>query len=132
MKPILRKKPAPPSAYKDAGIDIDAQERGLAKVKKLVHIDRCASIYADKPITQQPGIPRDFFVWQQPTGSVADLNTAFGNVIASGGGDTPEDWLIALHRIAKENAVHFRPNSSKIVVVIGDASSHDDQHPADL
>jgi len=24
-----------------------------AKVKKLVHIDRCASIYADKPITQQ-------------------------------------------------------------------------------
>jgi len=87
---------------------------------------------ADKPITQQPGIPRDFFVWQQPTGSVADLNTAFGNVIASGGGDTPEDWLIALHRIAKENAVHFRPNSSKIVVVIGDASSHDDQHPADL
>ncbi|MEV6874265.1 VWA domain-containing protein [Amycolatopsis sp. NPDC051128] len=86
---------------------------------------------ADKPIPQQPVIPRDFFVWQQPTGTVADLNTAFGNVIASGGGDTPEDWLIALHRIAKENAVHFRPNSSKIVVVIGDASSHDDQHPAD-
>ena len=35
MKRALKKKPAPPSAYKDAGVDIDAQERGLAKVKKL-------------------------------------------------------------------------------------------------
>ncbi|MEV4146876.1 translocation protein TolB [Amycolatopsis sp. NPDC049691] len=52
------------------------------------------------------------------------LNEAFARITQKYGDDTPEDWIYALHKIAT-GAVHFRENSSRIIVLVGDATSHD-------
>ncbi|HEY0637302.1 MAG TPA: hypothetical protein VGD67_06620 [Pseudonocardiaceae bacterium] len=52
------------------------------------------------------------------------LDAALGRLVAEGGDDEPEDWVNALHRVATD-AVDFRPSSSRIVVLVGDAPSHD-------
>ncbi|WP_410649777.1 VWA domain-containing protein [Amycolatopsis sp. cmx-4-54] len=75
-------------------------------------------------------IPRSFFVQQPltPAGTDAErklLSDAFARIKATGGGDTAEDWLLALQKIAT-GAITFRPGSSRIVVLVGDAASHED------
>jgi Tol biopolymer transport system component len=72
---------------------------------------------------------RLFHVQQQMTpadtpGRLATLVQALNDIRADGGGDTAEDWINALHQVAT-GAITFRPESSKIVVLIGDAESHD-------
>lgn len=42
-----------------------------------------------------------------------------------GGGDAPEQFLNALWQVSANNAITFRPNSSRIVVLVGDAPSHE-------
>lgn len=75
-------------------------------------------------------IPRSFFVQQPltPAGNDAErklLSDAFTRIRATGGGDTAEDWLLALQKIAT-GAIEFRPDSSRVVVLVGDAASHED------
>ena len=93
-------------------------------VQKTAHF--AVAAFGDKDDT--PG-DRVFDVKQQPVGSdnpdqLKLLMEAFERITAAGGGDLPEDWIHALHRIST-GAVTFRPNSSKIVVLVGDAESHD-------
>ncbi|MFI7115903.1 VWA domain-containing protein [Amycolatopsis sp. NPDC049868] len=75
-------------------------------------------------------IPRSFFVQQPltPAGTDAErklLSDAFARIRADWGGDTAEDWLLALQKIAT-GAITFRPDSSRILVLVGDAASHED------
>lgn len=43
--------------------------------------------------------------------------------LPTGGGDTPEAWINGLFQVS--NDIAYRPDSSRIVVLVGDASSHD-------
>ncbi|MBB5857590.1 VWA domain-containing protein [Amycolatopsis umgeniensis] len=75
-------------------------------------------------------VPRSFFVQQPltPAGTEAErklLSDAFARITAKGGGDTAEDWLLALQKIAT-GAITFRPDSSRVLVLVGDAASHED------
>ncbi|GGO17038.1 hypothetical protein GCM10010116_34420 [Microbispora rosea subsp. aerata] len=65
-----------------------------------------------------------FRVAQDLTGNQADVTDGINSLAASGGGDTPEDGINALFQIAT-GAISFRPDSSRIVLLIGDAPSHD-------
>ncbi|WP_410597516.1 VWA domain-containing protein [Amycolatopsis sp. lyj-23] len=67
---------------------------------------------------------RLFQVQQDLTKNQDDVQAAFTRITPGGGGDTPEDWIYALDRVAT-GAVTFRPDSSRIVVLVGDAPSHD-------
>ncbi|WP_372665149.1 VWA domain-containing protein [Amycolatopsis kentuckyensis] len=55
---------------------------------------------------------------------MAELDKAFAKVNRGGGGDIAEDWIYALHKVAT-GAVRFREDSSRIIVLVGDAASHD-------
>ncbi|MFI5561625.1 VWA domain-containing protein [Amycolatopsis japonica] len=73
--------------------------------------------------------PRPFYVQQPltPAGTEAErklLSDAFARIKADGGGDTAEDWLLALQKVAT-GAITFRPGSSRVVVLVGDAASHE-------
>ena len=73
--------------------------------------------------------PRPFYVQQPltPAGTEAErklLSDAFARIKADGGGDTAEDWLVALRKVAT-GAITFRPGSSRVVVLVGDAASHE-------
>jgi len=70
-----------------------------------------------------------FNVSQQLTGVEADVQTAVDAMSASGGGDTPEDWFNALTQVAT-GAVTFRPDTSRVVVLVGDATTHDPSNGA--
>jgi hypothetical protein len=68
--------------------------------------------------------PNPFTVNQPLTTNVADLKTAVNSLTASGGGDIPEDWINALYKIST-GAITFRADSSRIIVLVSDAPSHD-------
>ena len=65
-----------------------------------------------------------FRVRQNLTGDATALQTAVDGLSAGGGGDTPEAWINGLFRVS-DGAITYRAGSSRIVVVVGDASSHD-------
>ncbi|MEU6717462.1 choice-of-anchor P family protein [Nonomuraea sp. NPDC046802] len=65
-----------------------------------------------------------FRVAQNLTANQTDVTNGLNSLVASGGGDFPEDGINGLFQVAS-GAVHFRPNSSRIVLLIGDAPSHD-------
>lgn len=65
-----------------------------------------------------------FEVRQDLTGSEAALQAAVDGLSASGGGDLPEAWGYALWRVST-GAITYRPDSSRIVVLVGDAPTHD-------
>ncbi|MEA5361485.1 VWA domain-containing protein [Amycolatopsis sp., V23-08] len=67
---------------------------------------------------------RLFQVQQDLTNDQAKITDAFKKITPAGGIDVPEDWIYALDRVAT-GAIGFRPDSSKIVVLVGDAPSHD-------
>lgn len=80
--------------------------------------------------------PRPFYVQQPltPAGTEAErklLSDALARIKADGGGDTAEDWLLALHQVAS-GAITFRPGSSRIVVLVGDAASHENPARAEV
>jgi Tol biopolymer transport system component len=58
-------------------------------------------------------------------------NAVNGLVAAGGGADTPEDWLNALVQVST-GAITFRPDSSRIVVLVGDAPSKEPSADTDL
>jgi hypothetical protein len=65
-----------------------------------------------------------FTVRQQMTAVEADVQTAVDGLAAGGGGDGPEAWVNALYEVST-GAITYRPDSSRIVVLVGDAPSHD-------
>ncbi|MFI7576944.1 VWA domain-containing protein [Micromonospora sp. NPDC049497] len=65
-----------------------------------------------------------FRVRQNLTGDAVALQAAVDGLAAGGGGDTPEAWVNALVEVS-EGAVAYRSGSSRIVVLVGDAPSHD-------
>ncbi len=80
-----------------------------------------------------PNPPRSFYVQQPLTPADTDderklLTDAFGRITATGGDDTAEDWYDALQKVAT-GAIGFRDTSNRIVVLVGDAASH--ESPAD-
>lgn len=91
------------------------------------------AVYRD---TKYDDPDRAFRVEMQP-GTAAteqglrELERALKRIDAFGGGDTPEDWINALYRVGTGD-VAFRAASSKVVVLVGDASSHDPSNGHDL
>ncbi|WP_432920972.1 choice-of-anchor P family protein [Microbispora sp. CA-135349] len=65
-----------------------------------------------------------FRVAQNLTADQTDVTNGLNSLVASGGGDIPEDGINGLFQVAS-GAVGFRPNSTRIVLLIGDAPSHD-------
>lgn len=63
---------------------------------------------------------------QQPLNvNKALTQAAINNWNASGGGDGPEGQLFALHQIATNNVIGWRPGAQRILVWFGDAPGHD-------
>jgi len=71
------------------------------------------------------GIPF-FTVLQGLTADTGAVQTAVNKLtpLSGGGTDAPEDFINALFQVAT-GAISFRPNGVRLVVWIGDASSHD-------
>lgn len=67
----------------------------------------------------------DYHVGQNLTENVSAAVTAINAWTASGGGDKPENQLLALYRLAID-AISWRANSTPIIVWFGDAPGHDD------
>ncbi|HEX4865689.1 MAG TPA: vWA domain-containing protein, partial [Acidimicrobiales bacterium] len=66
-----------------------------------------------------------FNVRQNLTADTGAVQAAINALSLSGGGsDAPEDWINALFEIAT-GAISFRSNGTRLVVLIGDSSSHD-------
>ncbi len=77
-----------------------------------------------KDTADEPGLAA-FEVLQNLTGSPVAVQNAVNNLGLSGGGsDAPEDWINALYNVAT-GAISFRPDDTRIVVLVGDSSSHD-------
>lgn len=60
---------------------------------------------------------------QQLTGTAADVVSGINMWSAGGGGDAPEAWVGALGRIP--STINFRPDGTRVLVMFGDAPSHD-------
>ncbi|GKQ35275.1 HYR domain-containing protein [Streptomyces sp. A012304] len=73
------------------------------------------------------GGSRLFFLHQAFTADRSAIQRGVNALTASGGGDTPEDWGNALHEVATGVGGRntFRDGASPIVVLVGDASTHD-------
>jgi hypothetical protein len=65
-----------------------------------------------------------FRVRQNLTADASALQVAVNGLAAGGGDDVPEAWVNALFQVS-DGAISYRPGSSRIVVLVGDAPSHD-------
>lgn len=91
-----------------------------------------AGDYKDFPIPNGGGNPYAFVNGagigpDDGVGGVPDASDAIAawSTFDGAGGDTPEGQLFALHEIATEAGIGFRPAATKIVVWFGDAPGHD-------
>jgi HYR domain/von Willebrand factor type A domain len=67
--------------------------------------------------------PFPYRVDQQLTANAADVVTGINAWAAGGGGDEAEAWIGALGKIP--STIDFRPDGTKVLVMFGDAPSHD-------
>ena len=77
---------------------------------------------------QLQGLPRRPYAFQHqlsPTTDTALVSSAVATWVADGGIDTPEGQLFALHRLATDPAIGWRPDARRIIVWFGDAPGHD-------
>jgi hypothetical protein len=65
-----------------------------------------------------------FRVAQNLTADEPSVQVGVDSLAAGGGGDFPEAWINGLFQVST-GAIAYRPGSSRIVVVVGDAPSHD-------
>jgi hypothetical protein len=81
--------------------------------------------YRDFPV--DGGIHNSFAFAHQvsPTTSLAVADAAISAWVAGEGADGPEGQLYALHQIATDPAIGWRPDSKRILVWFGDAPGHD-------
>jgi plastocyanin len=68
--------------------------------------------------------PNGFQVVQGLTDNAAAVQNAVNSLTAAFGQDIPEDWISALYTIST-GAISFRDDSSRIIVLVSDANSHD-------
>ncbi|PXF45797.1 hypothetical protein BWQ96_04464 [Gracilariopsis chorda] len=66
-----------------------------------------------------------FINLQGITGDRAAVQTAIDTLVARGGGDRPEANLVALHKVATDSSIGWRPASRKIVMYFGDNPGHE-------
>ena len=78
-----------------------------------------------KDTDDEPGFPA-FQVLQDLTASQSAAQTGLNNLtpLSGGGSDAPEDGINGLWQVAS-GAISYRPGSARVVVWIGDSSSHD-------
>ena len=72
--------------------------------------------------------PNDPYAFQHqlsPTSNLADVTAAISVWAASGGSDGSEAQLYALHRLAIDPAIGWRPDARRIVLWFGDFPGHD-------
>jgi len=72
--------------------------------------------------------PNDPYAFQHqlsPTTDTLLIGSAIATWVADGGSDTPEGQLFALHRLATDPAIGWRPDARRIIVWFGDAPGHD-------
>lgn len=72
---------------------------------------------------ESDGAAAVYRVNQQLTGTAADVVSGINAWSAGGGGDAPEAWIGALGRIP--STISFRPDGTRVLVMFGDAPSHD-------
>jgi hypothetical protein len=72
-----------------------------------------------------PFDPKPFDHQVSPTTDANALVAAINTWIATGGGDGSEAQFYALHQIATDPAIGFRPDAKRIVVWFGDSPAHD-------
>ncbi|GGQ67856.1 vWA domain-containing protein [Couchioplanes azureus] len=65
-----------------------------------------------------------FRVRQNLTADEAAVQAGVDSLVADGGGDLPEAWVNGLFQVST-GAIDYRAGSSRIVVLVGDAPSHD-------
>ena len=65
-----------------------------------------------------------FTVRQNLTADEPSVQAGVDSLAAGGGGDFPEAWVNGLFQVST-GAITYRPGSSRIVVLVGDAPSHD-------
>lgn len=98
---------------------------GLANILSTVVAAQPTAQFAVTDYKDQVDPAPVFNVRQGLTANQTDIATAVNNLFLTGGGsDAPEDYINALFQIAN-GAITFRPNSTRFVVLVGDASSHD-------
>ncbi|PXF42965.1 hypothetical protein BWQ96_07303 [Gracilariopsis chorda] len=66
-----------------------------------------------------------FMNLQGITGDRAAVQTAIDSLVARGGGDRPEANLVALHQVATDSSIGWRPASRKILMYFGDNPGHE-------
>ena len=72
--------------------------------------------------------PNDPYAFQHqlsPTTDMTLVSSAVSTWTADGGSDTPEGQLFAMHRLATDPAIGWRPDARRIIVWFGDAPGHD-------
>ena len=72
-----------------------------------------------------PNDPYAFDNQLSPTTDTTQVSAAIGTWTADGGCDGPEGQLFALHRLATDPAIGWRPDARRIIVWFGDAPGHD-------
>jgi hypothetical protein len=110
------------------GTILDAVKTGIASIVNdggLAPFDLAwgAGNYKDFPVPASS--PYAFEHQLAPTPGVAAVSAAVTTWTASGGVDTPEANLFALHQVATDPAIGWRSDSKRIVVWFGDAPGHD-------
>lgn len=107
---------------------IDAVKAGVSVIVNnpaLVGFDVAYGVgnYKDFPIPESS--PYAFQHQLAPTTDLTQIDAAVATWTASGGKDLPEGQLYALHQIAADPAIGWRPDAKRILVWFGDAPAHD-------
>jgi hypothetical protein len=103
----------------------DVQDNLLAVVRDVPNARFAVGTYRDITDEGRLGV---FDMLQQLTDRPDLVQGGLNALNADGGFSSPgpaEDWINALFQIGQGAAGDFRPSASRIVVLVGDASSHD-------
>ncbi|MFE6775590.1 HYR domain-containing protein [Streptomyces sp. NPDC057702] len=109
---------------------LTALKRGFKDIAQEVRAAQPDSQFAVASFGDRTDRARAFEVPQGLTRDVAAVNRAVDGLAAELGADSPgpaEDWINALWQIANgaDGRTRFREDASPVVVLVGDASSHD-------
>ena len=101
-------------------------QTNVATILSSILTAQSTSRFAVARYKDQVDPPPFFSVLQNLTANTGAVQTAINNLkpLSGGGTDAPEDFTNALFQVAT-GAISFRPNGTRIVVLIGDSSSHE-------
>jgi hypothetical protein len=101
---------------------IDNVRGTILDIIGTIHTAQSEAHFAVASYRDQTDGPEMFKVHQTLTGDAGKVKAAVDGLTTGGGDDEPEDWINALVEVA---AFNFRDESSPVVVLIGDAPSHE-------